>query len=499
MPATGPGKRERFSRSTVAVVGVSVAVFAVHGWLFYGHVVDDAYITFRYADNVASGHGVVWNRGESPVEGYTNFSWMLLAALVRLVGFAPDRAMLAIGFVAGLAAVGACAVGARSFVPTESDGDRPRLGGAVAGLVAATFTGHALYATTGLETPLHALLFTCAALALVHRRALVFGLLVGAAFLTRPEAGLLGLTGVAFFALSPRRPEARVRDTLITAGAMAAIVLPYLAFKLATFGTILPNTLGAKEPSISRGLEYLIDDGWPAAALVVATFIGARVERRREARELGLLAAIFAVAVVFEGGDWMPASRMLVPIALWLAIASDATVLRWLRLRRPRALSVAGLLLLVPWLGVNATWSASLLSTGPDIERMNDARRALFARLHEQGVRSMALVDIGLPGYLLPAVRITDLGGLVDREIGQSPGGHLSKHPHVAYLEARGDEIYVLTTFGEEGDGPPSPRDFKFEVERYVAATEWFRTHYRLRERIDGFRDNGTYVYERVD
>ena len=40
------------------------------------HPIDDAYITFRYSRNLAEGLGPVWNAGD-PVEGYTNFLWML--------------------------------------------------------------------------------------------------------------------------------------------------------------------------------------------------------------------------------------------------------------------------------------------------------------------------------------------------------------------------------------------------------------------------------------
>lgn len=40
-------------------------------------VQDDAYISFRYARNLADGVGFVWNVGEC-VEGYTNFLWTLL-------------------------------------------------------------------------------------------------------------------------------------------------------------------------------------------------------------------------------------------------------------------------------------------------------------------------------------------------------------------------------------------------------------------------------------
>ncbi|MFA7173779.1 MAG: glycosyltransferase family 39 protein [Kiritimatiellia bacterium] len=40
-------------------------------------VQDDAFISFRYAQNLAEGNGLVWNVGER-VEGYTNFLWTVL-------------------------------------------------------------------------------------------------------------------------------------------------------------------------------------------------------------------------------------------------------------------------------------------------------------------------------------------------------------------------------------------------------------------------------------
>jgi hypothetical protein len=55
--------------------------------LAFSHVwiVDDAYITFRYAHNLAEGRGLVFNEGEY-VEGYTNFLWTVLMALAELFG-----------------------------------------------------------------------------------------------------------------------------------------------------------------------------------------------------------------------------------------------------------------------------------------------------------------------------------------------------------------------------------------------------------------------------
>ena len=41
-------------------------------------IVDDAFIFFRYAGNIFSGHGFVWNLGEAPVEGYSSFLYLIV-------------------------------------------------------------------------------------------------------------------------------------------------------------------------------------------------------------------------------------------------------------------------------------------------------------------------------------------------------------------------------------------------------------------------------------
>ena len=47
---------------------------------------DDAYITYRYAENLAAGKGLVFNAAAPPVEGYSNLSWILLLALLARLG-----------------------------------------------------------------------------------------------------------------------------------------------------------------------------------------------------------------------------------------------------------------------------------------------------------------------------------------------------------------------------------------------------------------------------
>lgn len=64
------------------------------------HPKEDAAILMRYSEHVAEGHGVVWNVGEEPVDGATDFLFMiLLAGLVKL-GVTIEAAAQGTGFAA---------------------------------------------------------------------------------------------------------------------------------------------------------------------------------------------------------------------------------------------------------------------------------------------------------------------------------------------------------------------------------------------------------------
>jgi hypothetical protein len=46
---------------------------------------DDIFISFRYAEHLASGNGLVWNIGGPHTEGFTNFLFVILLAATRLI------------------------------------------------------------------------------------------------------------------------------------------------------------------------------------------------------------------------------------------------------------------------------------------------------------------------------------------------------------------------------------------------------------------------------
>ena len=111
--------------------------------LYFDHIADDAYISFRYAANLAEGHGLVFNPGEY-VMGYSNFLWVAVLAAGEWLGVASPRAAPVLGIALGWALLVLLAGQLRSAFGSPW----PALAG---GLLLATNGTFALWRAAGLE------------------------------------------------------------------------------------------------------------------------------------------------------------------------------------------------------------------------------------------------------------------------------------------------------------------------------------------------------------
>jgi len=66
------------------LIFISLITFLRANYL-YTPIVDDAYIFFRYAENIVNGYGFVWNIGEQPVEGYTSFLYLVVLIFAKFL------------------------------------------------------------------------------------------------------------------------------------------------------------------------------------------------------------------------------------------------------------------------------------------------------------------------------------------------------------------------------------------------------------------------------
>ncbi|MCL5612101.1 MAG: hypothetical protein M1485_06045, partial [Chloroflexi bacterium] len=91
----------------IACVALLTAIlfYAVRFINFNVPPVEDAAMLMRYADHLAHGYGIVWNIGEHPLDGATDFLFMVSAAALIKIGIPVGRSVRLLGFGAHIATV----------------------------------------------------------------------------------------------------------------------------------------------------------------------------------------------------------------------------------------------------------------------------------------------------------------------------------------------------------------------------------------------------------
>jgi arabinofuranosyltransferase len=409
-------------------------------------VQDDAYISFRYADNLVQGHGLVYNPGEH-VEGYTNFLWTLLIAAAMAAGASPLWASVVGGVLSTVAlAVGAWAL-AVALLPAEQ---RPLA------LLAAAFValdaGITLEGMQGLETSFYAALL-CVGLALsVRDRQLGAAGLFALAALTRPE-GVMVFGVIELVRLARRR---RIdRTTALSWALVGGVVLGHLCFRLAYYGQPLPNTfyakVGTESAQVLRGVRYLLAFGYYHVVLIALAAIGAATVARRP--RLGAGAPAVAVVVAYSlyvaavGGDFKETFRFIVPIFGPLAALAAAAVGRLAGGR----LLLGGLLAFATAAAVDASRQVPMSVDAAAYRRADMSQRLLVGRWLAATADPDTVLAIHSAGTIPYASRLVtiDMWGLTDpniarREIsdmGSGTAGH--EKTDYAYTFSRQPDLYL--------------------------------------------------------
>ncbi len=316
--------RGRAPALILAAVVAAALLLHARAWEF---VCDDAYISFRYAQNLAEHGALEYNLGER-VEGYTNFLWVIVLALGTAVGAAPEVLAPWLTQLGALAAAAATVALVRALRGASGPLAAVDL---IPAVLLAALPEFVVWAHGGLETSCAAALALAAMAALASGRARAAGLLTALAGLTRPDAIVPVVVFLGTWTIGhvlrgtrdrlPRRTEA------LTAALWAVIPLAgHLVFRLAYYGELLPNTWTVKRHGAllrgtfgvwyvaawARGLSLV----W-ASPLVVLL----------RGRHLPLVATA-AAALVYAwsvGGDFMAYGRFLV-----VATALMAGLVGWL-------------------------------------------------------------------------------------------------------------------------------------------------------------------------
>ena len=342
------------ARSRLVLAGIVVLAVGVAWLIRWG--TDDAFISFVYARDLVRGDGLTWFGDR--VEGYTNFGWVLWIAGGLAAGLDP----LVFAWIGSLAAL-AVAIAATHQVVQLRTGSATAAACA-AGLLATNFTFVA-FATSGLETMPQTALLALAwwqveriqrGAATPRRLALLSATCALALWMRLDSAVICAVLAVV---VGRQLLRGGVRGGWAAAlGPAAALVGGWLAWKLAYYGDVLPNTFHAKVDLSARSIAhgawfvgaflqaYLL---WPILPVVVAIAI----TRRRPGVLPAAIAGAWLAYVVLVGGDFME-FRFFVPVmpALFALVAEAMISDRWPASapRAPvRAAAVVALLAAASW------------------------------------------------------------------------------------------------------------------------------------------------------
>lgn len=319
---------------------VTIALAAIlHAQRYAGPTIDDAFITFRHSLNLVRGNGFTCNVGER-IEGTSSPLFALIMTLPIVFGAEPYRAATVIGqgCFAGCTLVAYLSI--RSCLRDESS---RFLGLGAAALVAASPT-LAFHSQTGMETLPFCLLLVAGLwlqipTVLEGERSRAWAWAMGAAALMRPEGFayflVFWVVAMAKRSTEPNAWHAGRRELL----AFASVFLLYVAFRLAYFGRLVPNSVIAKSGHME---SFSTMNPWGAVTAfahgegtqmflqfanrhLVASVLSVGCVLLARTRYAGILIALVTATcvglVTWNGGDWMPHDRLLCPSMVPLVIA----------------------------------------------------------------------------------------------------------------------------------------------------------------------------------
>nr|WP_245992422.1 hypothetical protein [Prauserella muralis] len=402
-------------------------------WSF---VIDDAFITFRYSEHLAQGHGPVWNVGGDPVEGFTNFGWMAWHALAAWLEFDP----VIVAKVTSL--VLAVLILVLLLRATEGAGS------VVATLAFVLFVPTYFHLAGGLET---------VAFAAVVLRAAIVGtrviegervwdweppVLLLVAGLLRPEGVLATLPAVAvWFWYERDRPGPK---RWLVAAAVAG--LGYFVWRWVYYGHPLPNTFYVKFGNLDAGLVWTQDTLLLFAPLLLLT-LSLLVWRDTRLHGLLLLGTVLATGATYalSGPTMDYLARFAYHAFPVLCLGAGLAVARF----GPRWLAAVAGVAAVGWvavLGARLPGLPVIANYGVDLHRAHMAIGEGLARANADvpaEFRTLAVSDAGAIPYLSDW-RSIDYLGLNDEAIahGADPTDVVRRaQPMVIVVTSNGPQV----------------------------------------------------------
>ncbi len=302
--------------SKVILIFTAFILFLKRSW-----VGEDAFIFFKYIDNLVHGNGLVFNIGER-VEGFTAPLWVFLLSLLRaLTGYNLRPMAIILGLL-----LSALAVGLFLFYFTNANFFFP-----IGFVLLVGNSAFRDFATSGFETSLTYLLLILILILLYKdiylKKSIIIGILASLLTLNRPEAFLILLYIATLITYSCYRSK-NWSNLLKFSIPVVLLLGGYQIFRMGYFASLLPNTFYAKKGGtlyLSQGFNYIKDfviSYWFTALVSTAALVCALVDKALFAKikHFLVLHVVLTGYVLYAGGDYMHGRSLLMSFICLMAL-----------------------------------------------------------------------------------------------------------------------------------------------------------------------------------
>ena len=314
-------QKKNKSKIIIIILFQLILLWTLEGVLqsYTGWKVDDAYISYRYAENFANGEGLVFNLGEK-VEGYTNFLWVIILSAAIKPGFDIVIFSMILSMLLSGATIVLIFYFTRLFIGKETLSVFHFL----PGFLLIVYFPFLAWGIGGLETHLFVFLLTLSFYLIVKgNNDLAASICFGLCALTRPE-GLVffGITWLYILFIRTKDKQKLIKFTI----PFIIIYIPYFLWRFYYYGYLLPNTfyvkVGFGYHQLIRGLKYFFDFVRQSGSIPILAPLLWLISIRfvKDSRKfwgysyLLIITFLYYLYLIYTGGDALPALRLSLPI-----------------------------------------------------------------------------------------------------------------------------------------------------------------------------------------
>ncbi len=435
----------------------SIVIFLIFTFVFWAYSIDDAFVTFRYAENLVNGHGLVFNPGDKPVEGYSNFLWLLILSLLYAVGLSTYLSAKILGMAFFL-------LSAIIWFYYLRNSQQGNLWAAPILFLISPIT--AFWAVSGLELGLHSFLLAGATISLLRKSSWSSAFLA-LIVLSRPEGFMVAFSSILLIWILDRKSGQVDKKYIgLNLAAVVFFTIFLFAFRMSEFGYPLPNTYYMKSKitldafiELGRQLLYFLPLTTLFALRGVKLF-----SHHRDLRLIELCAGLFVLQAAISVNTLSVMNfhfRYLIAfLPLFLIVAIEGLSL----LSTPKYRAIAGLLIVL-----------SVLSPGTSVWGTVQREKEIIAAQKNfidwaeplpENTR-FSITDSGrIPYYT--GKRFYDIWGLTSSEI-----AHKGFNPLVEYI--RFPDYFVLVGYLNK-----NIVSLEYGTERLIYQNRGFRQAYPL-------------------